>query len=274
MSIFIIILLLQHWFHVWPLTSRISEKIQNFSAAVASVYWVIISMVRVMSASNSSTCEGSSLASNKPPLCWNIKNEIQSVFCFFSTAFFIISKGKAIPLQPWTGPEGSRRLRLPDFIIVSTAVKSIWMTLLKLKLWSFTLYELVHWTFRDCHVDRRGQDNVADYNGNSVCSISRERVVNTTGSRLEEVNIAGLTPGRTYYFRVVAYSAQGRGLSSDFLEVTTKPEVHVPSPPLKLRVTPTSPTSLLVQWSPPEQSNGDILHYNIFYMEVSVVESS
>jgi len=24
-------------------------------------------------------------------------------------------KGKAIPLQAWTGPEGSRRLRLPDF---------------------------------------------------------------------------------------------------------------------------------------------------------------
>jgi hypothetical protein len=23
-------------------------------------------------------------------------------------------KGKAIPLQAWTGPEGSRRLRLPD----------------------------------------------------------------------------------------------------------------------------------------------------------------
>ena len=26
------------------------------------------------------------------------------------------SKGKAIPLQAWTGPEGSRRLRLPDFL--------------------------------------------------------------------------------------------------------------------------------------------------------------
>jgi hypothetical protein len=26
-----------------------------------------------------------------------------------------ILKGKAIPLQAWTGPEGSRRLRLPDF---------------------------------------------------------------------------------------------------------------------------------------------------------------
>jgi hypothetical protein len=26
-----------------------------------------------------------------------------------------IGKGKAIPLQAWTGPEGSRRSRLPDF---------------------------------------------------------------------------------------------------------------------------------------------------------------
>jgi hypothetical protein len=24
-------------------------------------------------------------------------------------------KGKAIPLQAWTGPEGSRRMRFPDF---------------------------------------------------------------------------------------------------------------------------------------------------------------
>jgi len=29
-------------------------------------------------------------------------------------------KGKAIPLQAWTGPEGSRRLGLPDFKIVGT----------------------------------------------------------------------------------------------------------------------------------------------------------
>ena len=25
-------------------------------------------------------------------------------------------KGKAVPLQVWTGPEGSRKLRLPDFV--------------------------------------------------------------------------------------------------------------------------------------------------------------
>jgi len=26
------------------------------------------------------------------------------------------SKGKAVPLQAWSGPEGSRKLRFPDFI--------------------------------------------------------------------------------------------------------------------------------------------------------------
>jgi len=29
-------------------------------------------------------------------------------------------KGKAIPLQAWTGPEGSRRLRFPDFKTTGT----------------------------------------------------------------------------------------------------------------------------------------------------------
>jgi hypothetical protein len=28
---------------------------------------------------------------------------------------FVKDKGKAIPLQAWTDPEDSRRLRLPDF---------------------------------------------------------------------------------------------------------------------------------------------------------------
>jgi hypothetical protein len=29
------------------------------------------------------------------------------------------AKGKAISLQAWTGPEGSRRMRLPDFMTIS-----------------------------------------------------------------------------------------------------------------------------------------------------------
>ena len=32
-----------------------------------------------------------------------------------SSSYKIKGKDKAIPLQAWTGPEGSRRLRLPDF---------------------------------------------------------------------------------------------------------------------------------------------------------------
>jgi hypothetical protein len=32
----------------------------------------------------------------------------------------VIVKGKAIPLQGWTGPEGSSRFRLPDFKTIST----------------------------------------------------------------------------------------------------------------------------------------------------------
>jgi len=33
---------------------------------------------------------------------------------------FSIDYLKAIPLQAWTGPEGSRRLRLPDFKTIGT----------------------------------------------------------------------------------------------------------------------------------------------------------
>ena len=37
-----------------------------------------------------------------------------------SESFYRKGKGKAIPLQAWTGPEGSRRLRLPHFKTIST----------------------------------------------------------------------------------------------------------------------------------------------------------
>ena len=38
----------------------------------------------------------------------------------FLIFLMVKAKGKAIPLQAWTGPEGSRRLRLPDFKTFST----------------------------------------------------------------------------------------------------------------------------------------------------------
>ena len=34
----------------------------------------------------------------------------------------INGKGKAVPLQAWTGPEGSRKLRFPDFVTTAQDV--------------------------------------------------------------------------------------------------------------------------------------------------------
>jgi len=36
------------------------------------------------------------------------------------THSMVIKKGKTIPLQAWTDPEGSRRLRLPDLKTIGT----------------------------------------------------------------------------------------------------------------------------------------------------------
>ena len=35
---------------------------------------------------------------------------------FTNTHINMAKKGKAVPLQAWTGPEGSRKLRIPDFV--------------------------------------------------------------------------------------------------------------------------------------------------------------
>jgi hypothetical protein len=34
--------------------------------------------------------------------------------------YYVLVKGKAISLQAWTGPEGSRSSRLPDFKTIGT----------------------------------------------------------------------------------------------------------------------------------------------------------
>jgi hypothetical protein len=51
----------------------------------------------------------------------------RAIIDFYNISFYNVDgvcllcgkgKGKAIPLQAWTGPEVSRRLRLPDFMII------------------------------------------------------------------------------------------------------------------------------------------------------------
>jgi hypothetical protein len=41
--------------------------------------------------------------------------EINAVYCKDNTRSINV-KGKAVPLQAWSGPEGSRKLRFPNFM--------------------------------------------------------------------------------------------------------------------------------------------------------------
>jgi hypothetical protein len=42
------------------------------------------------------------------------------LYKYLTPLFLGKGKGKAIPLHAWTDPEGSRRLRLPDFKTIRT----------------------------------------------------------------------------------------------------------------------------------------------------------
>ena len=64
--------------------------------------------------------------------CWAFNERWNNKFCYkgVSCWLFLLNqpiylsnykvKGKTIPLQAWTGPEGSRRLRRPDFKTIGT----------------------------------------------------------------------------------------------------------------------------------------------------------
>lgn len=101
---------------------------------------------------------------------------------------------------------------------------------------------------------------------------TRERVVNTTRPRLEEVSIQGLQPSTKFYFRIVAYNLNGPGQSSEEIMVDTQPEVHVPGSPENLQAIAKSPTSIQVQWNSPDQKNGPIQKYKLYYMEAGTSE--
>jgi len=46
----------------------------------------------------------------------NIRVLHETVFSEFHISYTNKGKGKAVPLQAWSGPEGSRKLRFPDFM--------------------------------------------------------------------------------------------------------------------------------------------------------------
>jgi len=45
-----------------------------------------------------------------------------------SSTVIIKKKGKAVPLQAWSGPEGSRKFRFPDFMTTQDGGKVVGLT--------------------------------------------------------------------------------------------------------------------------------------------------
>jgi len=108
----------------------------------------------------------------------------------------------------------------------------------------------------------------------------RERTVNTSRAHLEEVNVAGLQPGKTYSMRVVAFNGAGAsGPGSRRLTLTTALEPHILAAPAHLHAGAVSPVSLLARWAPPPGAadaaadaaapTPPVRHYKLFYMEVN-----
>jgi hypothetical protein len=44
------------------------------------------------------------------------ENDVTKIFIIFTLSKCYWVKGKAVPLQAWSEPEGSRQLRFPDFM--------------------------------------------------------------------------------------------------------------------------------------------------------------
>ncbi|XP_043941363.1 receptor-type tyrosine-protein phosphatase F isoform X4 [Protopterus annectens] len=77
-------------------------------------------------------------------------------------------------------------------------------------------------------------------------------------------SIGGLSPFSEYEFRVMAVNNIGRGPPSDLVKALTG-EQAPSSPPLKVHARMLSTATLLVQWEPPEEANGQIRGYRVYY---------
>ncbi|XP_062337982.1 receptor-type tyrosine-protein phosphatase F isoform X4 [Osmerus eperlanus] len=77
-------------------------------------------------------------------------------------------------------------------------------------------------------------------------------------------SIGGLSPYSEYEFRVMAVNNIGRGPPSDPVETRTG-EQAPSSPPLAVQARMLSASTMLVQWEPPEEPNGQIRGYRVYY---------
>nr|XP_057930094.1 protein tyrosine phosphatase receptor type Fa isoform X8 [Doryrhamphus excisus] len=77
-------------------------------------------------------------------------------------------------------------------------------------------------------------------------------------------SIGGLSPFSHYEFRVMAVNNVGRGLPGGIVDTRTS-EQSPSSTPLHVQARMLSPSTMLVQWEPPEEANGQIRGYRVYY---------
>ncbi|XP_038572802.1 protein tyrosine phosphatase receptor type Fa isoform X7 [Micropterus salmoides] len=77
-------------------------------------------------------------------------------------------------------------------------------------------------------------------------------------------SIGGLSPFSEYDFRVMAVNNVGRGPPSSNVDTRTS-EQAPSSPPLHVQARMLSSSTMLVQWEPPEEPNGQIQGYRVYY---------
>ncbi|XP_044298723.1 receptor-type tyrosine-protein phosphatase F isoform X3 [Varanus komodoensis] len=77
-------------------------------------------------------------------------------------------------------------------------------------------------------------------------------------------SIGGLSPFSEYEFRIIAVNNIGRSLPSELVEARTG-EQAPSSPPLKVKARMLSASTMLVQWEHPEEPNGLIRGYRVYY---------
>ncbi|XP_075176589.1 receptor-type tyrosine-protein phosphatase F isoform X13 [Anomaloglossus baeobatrachus] len=77
-------------------------------------------------------------------------------------------------------------------------------------------------------------------------------------------SIGGLSPYSEYEFRVIAVNNIGRGPPSEVVEAQTG-EQAPSGPPLRVQARMLSSSTMIVQWDPPEEANGQIRGFRVYY---------
>ncbi|XP_071984676.1 receptor-type tyrosine-protein phosphatase F isoform X9 [Engystomops pustulosus] len=77
-------------------------------------------------------------------------------------------------------------------------------------------------------------------------------------------SIGGLSPYSEYEFRIIAVNNIGRGPPSEVVEAQTG-EQAPSGPPLNVQARMLSASTMIVQWDPPEEANGQIRGFRVYY---------